>query len=239
MTPAHDPFEGTTFDSAPASERNLADLCTNSFLLIFYILEGKDPGQPDQLRKEIAVLFQELDKRGRQSGHSEEDLKATRYALCALMDETILNSRWPYKDQWADLPLQLEHFGEHMAGERFFQLLERIRRKGSRKADLLEVFIITLILGFQGKYKLQGGDELKMLIRDLVGELHGYRGGPPRWLSPHWRIPEEPSEPKGRAVPRWMWMTALAAIVTVALVYLVFRFWIGSSVSEAVARMVV
>jgi type VI secretion system protein ImpK len=239
MTPPHDPFEGTTFDSAPATARNLADLCTEAFLLIFYIREGKDPGQPDQLRKEIAAVFQELDRRGRKAGHSEEDLKATRYALCALMDEMILNSRWPYKDQWADRPMQLEHFGEHMAGERFFELLERIRRKGSRKADLLEVFVFTLILGFQGKYKLRGGDELKLLVRDLIGELHSHRGGSPRGLSPHWRIPEEPTERKAPVIPRWMWMTALGSILAVVLVYLVFKFWIGSSVSEAVARMVV
>jgi len=239
MTPARDQFDSTSFETASGgTSQSLVDLCTDAFLLIFYIHDGKDPGQPDQLHKEIAVLLQEIDKRGQRHGHSEEDLKATRYALCALLDETILNSRWPFKDQWADRPLQLEHFGEHMAGERFFELLDRIRKKGSRKADLLEVFCITLILGFQGKYKLRGGEELNNLIRELVGEIHGHRGGAPRGLSPHWRIPEEPVDRPARVVPRWVWITSLASVLLVILIFVIFKLWLGSS-AGAVAHMVV
>jgi|MudIll2142460700_1097286.scaffolds.fasta_scaffold112526_1 type VI secretion system protein ImpK len=239
MNRARDQFDSTSFDTASGATQSLLDLCTDAFLLIFYIHEGKDPGQPDQLRKEISLLLQDLDKRGRKSGYSDEDLKATRYALCALLDETILNSRWSYKDQWADSPLQLEHFGEHMAGERFFDLLERIRKKGSRKVDLLEVFCLALILGFQGRYKLRGGEDLNNLIRELVGEIHGHRGGAPRGLAPHWSIPEEAVERPARTVPRWVWITGLTSILLVILIFVVFKFWLGSAVSEAVSRMIV
>jgi type VI secretion system protein ImpK len=239
MTPARSSFDSTSFETASGPDQSLADLCTDAFLMIFYVRDGKDPGQPDQLRKEISLLLQELEGRGKRRGYSEEDLKATKYALCALLDETILNSRWPFKDQWADRPLQLEYFGEHMAGERFFELLERVRGKGSRKADLLEVFCITLILGFQGKYKMRGGDELRHLTRDLIGEILNHRGGPPRSLAPHWSIPEEPVERPTRIVPRWVWITGLASIVLVILVFVIFKLWLGSAASEAVARMVV
>jgi type VI secretion system protein ImpK len=183
--------------------------------------------------------LQDIDRRGKKHGQSEEDIKAVRYALCALLDETILNSRWPYKDQWSDRPLQLEHFGEHMAGERFFDLLDRVRKKGGRKVDLLEVFCITLILGFQGKYKLRGGEDLNILIRELVGDINGHRGGGPRGLSPHWKIPEEPVERPARVVPRWVWITGLTSIALVILMFIVFKLWLGSTAAEAVARMVV
>lgn len=237
MTPARASFDSTSFETASGPDPRLADLCTDAFLLIFYIREGKDPGQPDQLRKEISLLLQELDGRSKRRGFSEEDVKAARYALCALLDETILNSRWQFKDQWAERPLQLEYFGEHMAGERFFELMERVRSKGSRKVDLLEVFCITLILGFQGKFKLRGGDELRNLIRELIGEILGHRGGSPRGLAPHWAIPEEPAERPPQIVPRWVWITALASIALVILVFVVCKLWLGSTVSEAVARM--
>jgi type VI secretion system protein ImpK len=239
MTPARAPIDGTSFDAASGSDQNLADLCADAFLLIFYIRGGKDPGQPDQLRKEVSLLLQDLEGRGKRRGFSEEDLKATRYALCALLDETILNSRWPFKDQWADRPLQLEHFGEHMAGERFFELLDRVRKKGSRKVDLLEVFCITLILGFQGRYKLRGGEELNTLIRELIGEINGHRGGGPRGLAPHWPIPEEPVERPPQTVPRWVWITGLASILLVILVFVILKLWLGSTAAEAIARMVV
>ena len=238
MTPARDPLETTSFESSSGTGPGLVDLCTDAFLLIFFIHQGRDPGQPDQLRKEIALLLQDLDKRGKRHGYGEEDLKAARYALCALLDETILNSRWSYKDQWADRPLQLEYFGEHMAGERFFDLLDRVRGKGSRKVDLLEVFCMSLILGFQGRYKLRGSDELPNLIRELVGEINGHRGSP-RGLSPHGQIPEEPAEAPARVLPRWVWITALTSVILVILVFVVFKLWLGSTADQAIARIVV
>jgi type VI secretion system protein ImpK len=233
-----DPFESTSWDTVSNASQSLADLCAETFSLIFHINAGNDPGHIDSLRKEIALLLQDLEKRGKRSGHAEEDVKAARYALCALIDETILNSNWGFKDQWADRPLQLEYFGDHMAGERFFDLLQRIRKKGSRKVDLLEIFCLSLILGFQGKYKLQGGEELRRLISELVAEVNAHRGGEPRELAPHWKIPQEAVERPPRAIPRWMWISGIAAVALTIIFFLVFKIWLGSAASEAVSRMV-
>ncbi len=228
---------GTSAGTGGGSNRKLADLCTEVFFLIFHIQSGKDPGHPDNLRKEIALMVEDIDKQGKRAGYAEEDIKATRYAILALVDEVILNSQWGFKDQWADRPLQLEYFGEHMAGERFFDLLERVRQKGSRKVDLLEVFCLVLILGFQGKYKLRGRDELDKLIREIVGEVTKYRGGVPP-LSPHGRIPDEPVERPSRAIPRWVWITGVSAIVLVLLIFVVFKLYLGSAATDAAQQMV-
>ncbi len=239
MPSARDDFDSTGYGSSGAGgpARTLVDICNDAFLLIFHIHAGNDPGHPDELRKDIAVMLQELDKHGKRHSQSEEDIKATRYAILSLIDETILNSRWEFKDQWADRPLQLEHFGEHMAGERFFDLLDRIRKKGARKVDLLEVFCITLILGFTGKYKLRGGEELNNLIRELVAEINSHRGGS-HDLAPHWQIPDEPSERPARTIPRWVWVTGLTSILLVIVMFIVFNLWLGSDATEAASRMV-
>lgn len=237
MSTTGDDFENTAWESAGNRRRSLLDLSTDAFLLIFHIHTGNDPGYPDNLRKEIALLVQDLDKRGRKHGYADEDIKAARYALLALIDETILNSQWSFKDQWSDRPLQLEYFGEHMAGERFFDLLERIRQKGAQKVDLLEVFCVVLILGFQGKYKLRGREELNNLIREIVGEIISHRGGSPS-LSPNWRIPEEPVDQPARAVPRWVWLTGIAALALVIVVFIILKVWLGLDAADAVSRMI-
>jgi type VI secretion system protein ImpK len=234
--PATQNFENTGWESGSWSRRNLVDLCTDAFLLIFHIKGGNDPGHLDDLRKNIALLLADLDKQGTRGGLPEEDLKATRYALCALIDETILNSRWEFKDQWADRSLQLEYFGEHVAGERFFDLLARVRQKGRSKVDLLEVFCITLILGFQGKYKARGQEDLPNLIRAIAGEVNSYRGGGPTGLSPHWRIPDEATQRRGAPIPYWAWMTPLVLILSAIAMFVVFKFWL-SSAAEPVLRM--
>ncbi len=237
MPPTRDDFDSTDFGTAEKSSLSLVDLCREAFLLIFHIRSGNDPGHPDDLRKSIAALLRTLDAKAARSGHSEEDAKATRYALCAVIDETILNSRWAFKDQWAARPLQLEHFGEQLAGERFFDLLDRVRQKGRRKADLLEVFCVVLILGFQGKYKLRGSEELGRLTQEVAQEVQGYRGGL-SGLSPHWKIPEERVEKPQQTVPLWAWVTGSAAVALVVIVYVVLKLWLGSAASDAVRRMI-
>jgi type VI secretion system protein ImpK len=232
----HREFNDTNFESGESQYCRLTDLCNDVFFLIFHLRSGKDPGHPDSLRKEIALMVEDIDRQGQRLGYAEEDIKATKYALLALIDETILNSQWAFKDQWADKPLQLEYFGEHMAGERFFDLLKRVRDKGSRKVDLLEVFSIVLILGFQGKLKLSGRDELDKLTREIVDEVTRYRGGVPP-LSPHGRIPDEPVEQPSRTIPRWAWMTGLGAIALVLIVFLIFKLTLVSSVNEAIQRI--
>ncbi len=230
-------FESTGWGSPIAGGRSLLDLSGDIIALVFHIQAGHDPGHPESLRREISLMLGDIDKRGRQYGQAEEDTKAVRYALCALLDETILNSDWAFKDQWAERPLQLEYFGEHMAGERFFDLLERVRAKGAPKCDLLEVFCITLILGFQGKYKLRGGDELQKLILEIVGDIHRMRGGEPRTLSPHWKIPRESAERPADSIPRWVWLSGLASIAFVVLVFVLFKLWLGSTAAAAIARI--
>ena len=123
MPSARNLSDSTTPLRGSKTAESLVDLCSDAFYMVFHIQGGGDPGHIDTLRKEIALTLQDLDRRGLKCGHAEEDIKATRYALCALLDETILNSQWPFKDQWAEKPLQLEFFGEHMAGERFFDVL--------------------------------------------------------------------------------------------------------------------
>ena len=156
-----------------------------------------------------------------------------------LLNTPILpgDARWEFKDQWADRPLQLEYFGEHMAGERFFDLLDRIRKKGARKADPLEVFCMSLILGFQGKYKLRGREELDNLIRDIVQETNNYRGRSSS-LAPHWQIPEEPVERPPSIIPRWVLVTGVASLVLVIALFIILALWLNSDAAEAGSRMI-
>lgn len=230
-------FGSTGGERTSSSDQSLAGLCHDAFSLIFHIHAGNDPGHPEDLKKNIGLLFQDLDKQCKRSGYSDEDIKATRYALCALIDETILNSRWAFRDKWAEQPLQSEYFGDYMAGERFFDLLEKVRQKGRLKADLLEIFCMCLILGFQGKYKMGGQEALSQITHRLVEETNGYRGGLSN-LSFHWKIPEERVEKPPDTIPRWVWITGISAIFAVVLVFVIFKIWLGSAVADAVQQLI-
>jgi len=235
MASSRDALDSTGWGSRSKAERSLADLCSEAFLLIFHIRGGNDPGHPDDVRKGIALLLQDLEKKGARHGSSEEDVKAVVYGLCALIDETILNSRWAFKDQWAERPLQLQYFGDQLAGERFFDLLERVRQKGQRKAELLEVFALILILGFQGKYKLAGREDLTRLTRKVAEEASGYRGV--SGLSPHWKVPDDPVERPVNRVPTWVLVAGIGSVLLVLVVFIVFKLMLSAEVSAAASRM--
>ena len=236
MPTTREDFDDTLWETKTGGSQTLLDLCNEAFSLIFHIHAGKDPGHPEDLKKSISFLLKDLEKTAKRCGYSEEDIKATHYALCALIDETILNSRWSFRSQWADQPLQLAYFNDYMAGERFFELLDRVRQKGRRKVDLLEVFCMCLILGFHGKYKAQGGEELADLTRSLMEEVNRYRGGLSN-LASHWKIPEEAVVQPANSIPRWAWIAGIAAVITVVLVFVVSKLWLASIADEA-GRMI-
>lgn len=62
-------------------------------------------------------------------GISAQDYRDGRFALCAWMDEAVLGSAWPGRDQWLHQPLQRAIFDTVNAGEEFFLRLDRLLRR--------------------------------------------------------------------------------------------------------------
>jgi type VI secretion system protein ImpK len=141
-------------------------------------------------------------------------LKDAKYALAAYIDEAILSSAWPGRSQWMSRPLQLELFGDHLAGEGFFDRLTQLRQGGEVNLDLLELYYVCLQLGFEGVYKIRGLEQLMALQVDLRSQIEGYRGVLDPKLSPE-GVPAVPLIARvGREVPYWV-----IAVVTVAIIF--------------------
>src|SRR3546814_13349761 len=88
------------------------------------------------------------------------------------------------RDAWECNPLQLRLFGEHLAGEHFFDRLDQLRARGAPRLPSLEVYHYSLLLGLEGKYRLEGPAKLGDLIsrpgqeiRDHTGKPHGSTTG--------------------------------------------------------------
>ena len=114
-----------------------------------------------QMRQALRVAEQEA----RSRGCSPEDVKQVIFAVVAFLDESVLSSGNPVFANWPRLPLQAELFGNQLAGEIFFQELQKTlsRNDSQETADLLEVYYLCLLLGFKGRYAA-GGD-----LRSIMG----------------------------------------------------------------------
>ncbi len=171
-------------------------------------------------RAHIKQLLAAADRDARAAGYDAESVKLAVYAYIAFLDESVLNSRQPVFAEWFRQPLQEEVFGEHVAGETFFRYAHDLvgRQDSDEVADVLEVYLLCLLLGFQGRYGSAPG-ELQGFVSGIRAKIARIRGGVAP-LSPAWAPPE--GEVGARQRDPWIRRLGIAAIATVALALLLF-----------------
>ena len=199
---------------------NLPDSCTDIFLAVLRIQKTPDVGSFESLHPNIQKLFESFEERCKRLAFDHDDATTAKYALAAFMDETVLNSRWPYKDRWADNPLQLDYFGTYLAGEIFFDKLEEVRARADAKPDLLQIYYLCLLLGFKGRYGVAGEEKLRSLIESVGAEVGRVKPGGPKDLSPHWKIPDGPQTAASDKLPRWLVLTCWGVVAFALVLYL-------------------
>jgi type VI secretion system protein ImpK len=167
-------------------------------------------------------------------GYSQEDVQLALYAMVAFIDESVMNCQQPVFSDWSRLPLQEELFGGHVAGESFFDNLQRVlsRTDFTQAADLLEVFYLCLLLGYKGRYAVSGGGDLRGMMETVREKIRQIRGGSGA-LSPHWMLPPEAlrapqSDPW---VKRLGWL-AIASLVLLVLLFGGFKLYLLSGASD-------
>jgi type VI secretion system protein ImpK len=182
-----------------------------------------------QMKQALRAAEQEAVSRG----YVAEDVHRAIFVIVAFLDESALGSRNPAFSEWPRLPLQAELFGHQLAGEVVFQELQKVlsRPDSSENTDLLEVFYLCLLLGFQGKYAAGGRGELTSIMAAVQQKIQRVRGSFP--LSPRGGIPADAVR-LTHADP-WIRRLAIGAVIalilTVAL-FLVLKFSLVSGISE-------
>ena len=109
----------------------------------------------------IHRLLAESEKMANQAGFVQQEYNEARFAVCAWIDETILNSDWPERDQWLGALLQRMFYATNRAGEEFYT---RMQNLSESDVQVLEVFHHCLALGFKGRYfSPEMADELEAI----------------------------------------------------------------------------
>lgn len=189
---------------------------------------------PETIHQRMRSFVDALMRRGPELGIPPQDVSDAAYALVALMDETALSKPEPFRSYWMGNLLQFHFFEENLAGDGFFTRLEAIRNNPSRKS-VLRIFYLCLLFGFQGRYRIRGGElELMNLTESLQHEL---ARGPSSdiVLSPSAARPNDSLGGRKRRGP----LLAVCAGVVVAslLIYGGLRVAMSSSVSSAAEEM--
>ena len=184
-----------------------------------------------QMRQAVRVAAQEA----RSRGASAEDVRQVLFAVVAFLDESVLTSRNPVFVNWPRLPLQAELFGHQLAGEIFFQELQKsLNRSDSQEtADLLEVYYLCMLLGFKGRYA--AGGDLRSVMAVTQEKIRRIRG-PIGALSPRGAIPADAVRMvQSDRVSRWLGRAALITAGLVLVLFMLYKFVLMSGASSLAA----
>jgi type VI secretion system protein ImpK len=230
----HSPSFGIGSAPAPVqNRRSLISLMTNGFYMLLLVQQGQMPSERETFWTAIQSFLTEMAKNALDENISAEDIEAAKYAFCAAVDEVILSSPpGPVRDQWQLNPLQLHFSGNQLAGDGFFIQLETLRSQGINRLPSLEVYYLCLLLGFQGKFRIEGIEALGFLTARLGDELI-YLKGKRTSFAPHWAAPDRVSHPLRRYVP--LWLPALVLSVIGLVSYTGLRLSLASETEQQMA----
>jgi type VI secretion system protein ImpK len=200
---------------------SISTLCNDIFLIIISMREQQDLGTPESLRKFLKLYIEMFVQNCNEMGIDSKIIEAVKFALIALVDETVRSIPGKCCDFWNAQPLQFEYYDEQIAGEKFFQDLRELMADPHSNYATLETFFYCLSLGFQGQY-LGKTEEREKVIHQLATVLIKTR----MQTRPNRKKPVVVSKKTPRVaffVPTWL-ITSIA--IATALV-----IWFGTSIS--------
>jgi type VI secretion system protein ImpK len=219
--------------SASREARTLMDLMYDGFYLLFLLRAKQGPSDAEAFRGQINDFLTGVERDATKLGTSTKDIHLCKYAFCATVDEVILMSQFRAREAWQLQPLQLQLFGEQLAGERFFERLENLRSQGAERIQILEVFHMCLLMGFQGKYIIEGSEKLNYLtarLGDEIAHLKGSRAG----FAPHALAPDRVVHRLKNDVPLWVIGSVFAFLGVLAFTGL--NWQLGRSTQQQLSR---
>jgi type VI secretion system protein ImpK len=189
--------------AASNTPQTLLDLMYDGFYALFMLKNGSGPQDDTEFAHKLTQFLDDFSRGAKKQNASPDDIDAAKYAYCAAVDEIILRSTFSIRDAWERRPLQLVLFGDQLAGENFFIRLEGLRARGSAHLQALEVFHMCLLLGFQGRYIMEGSEKLNYLtarLGDEIAHMKGKRGG----FAPHAERPDQVRHRLRSDLPLWV-----------------------------------
>ena len=204
----------------------LADLSGPIFKLALYL--DKEPADLEAatLAARFDDALKEFEAAATRHNVPLANIRLAKYALIAFIDQMVLTSNLALKDAWLEKPLQMTYFDDFNAGEEFYVKLDSLRNSGDPgRFDVEEVYYLSLVMGFTGKYGDKRGEEQRRILIDrLAREISESRQSGTS-LSPHW---QQPAVSGAGGTKWWLRAPAWAPPAAVAVILLLLWLLLGS-----------
>ncbi len=190
---------------------------------------------PEMLYQRMRSFIDRGMRRASELGFSQQDVQDIGYALVGLTDELVMSKGGELRDYWLPRSLQLQLFNTNVAGEGFFNNLQNLRNDPSRM-EVLKVYYLALLFGFQGKYRVRGGEiELASIVEDVGSVLSRAGMVGETMLAPHAARPQENLGGVRSHMPL-VWISIAAVLVAVAI-YVGLQFSVNSQADDLIEHI--
>ncbi len=166
----------------------------------------------------------------------EAQVRAAKYAICATADDIVQNL--PSSDRliWTQYSMLSRFFQVRDSGIGFFDELAKLRQNPQLNHNILGLMHACMSLGFEGKYRMTGGDVAHQEIRrDIYQTLRSREARAPEDISPHWRGQNIAAAYVRRTIPLWAIVSCAVGLMFLSFVGL--RWMLGNTADIAEAKL--
>ncbi|WP_338557324.1 type VI secretion system protein TssL, short form [Erwinia sp. E_sp_B04_7] len=211
-----------------AETSNIERIFYPGWLMASQLRGGQEVRDGKGLYRRACRLVQDARSALTGAGYSDTSRDHMVYALCALLDESVMN-RGSTDDgylTWRRDPLQAHFFGTLNAGEELWERIRNLLKETAPDPAVLTCLYRTLQLGFVGQYRAQDDERREDVVRTLGERV------------PAFQLAQEASviarASRLRSGRRGYWLSWIAG----AAVLVVLWFFLSSSLTDLVSQIV-
>lgn len=200
---------------AAASAEPLAAAAEPLLHLLAHLRNTATAPDPGDIRERTWRELRQFERRAREGGVPPLHIRMAHYALCATLDDVVLNMPWGSQGRWHDEPLCKALHQDENAGRGFFEQLRTLRDSLPESLPVVETMFVCLSLGMMGPYRdMPDGRAQLERVRHHVFELIEKTAPPPEAaLAPDATGVDAHFEPERSGVPIWVGASAAIGLV--------------------------
>ena len=191
----------------------------------------------DSLINKFSLLINNFEENAEKNGAKYDAIQAAKYCLCTFVDELAVRAGWA-DETWSKNSLLVSFYDETWGGERFFEIIQNLKRDSDNNIDLLEFMYLCLQFGYKGKYQVLNNGELEIdkIKRDLLALIHSKRPDQTANLFKHNPIITNNIQRKRRlAIP--LWVVGVLGAVALGVGYFTMQWSLGDKFNTASTKV--
>jgi type VI secretion system protein ImpK len=205
--------------------------------LMARLRNAANPPDSGDLYQRTVRQIRAFEQEARDKGVPLEQLRPAHYALCASLDDIVLNTPWGSSGTWSQRSLVSTFHQEVRSGERFFDVLKQMCDNPGRFLPVVKLMYLCMSLGFLGRYRLpgRGGGEISRIREETYALIARHQKPAEADLAPHTKGVNAPYRPARFVVP--LWVAAALGLGVVGALFLWFFINLNAQSDTVYARL--